>query len=516
MTASFALYLDRRVRAVFIFGILSGLPWVMIGSALTLWLKDRGVSRTEIGYAALIFSVFSINFLWAPLVDRLRPPGGRWLGWRKAWMLPCQLLVIAACVAMATLGADLSPKLLVLLALLIALAAATQDIAIDAYRVDQFDNTETEHIAAGAAAATAGWWTGYAGLGYLPLALADSGWPWEHCFGLLAALFAVIALCGLPAPEASRSQPPPGPPPPAISAAMRRTLAAGLLAPFALILWALMGAPGLPDFGQWSGFVPVVVALVAFTWAVGFWALQRLASGRPPAPPPLPPALVALGFLRGAMLEPLADFFRRNGVRTALMLLAFVVLFKLGEAFLGRMSIVFYKEVGYSTGEIAQYSKLLTWWVTILAALPCGYLNAKLGLYRGLLISGIAMAASNLLLSLIAMVGPSVPLYIVMAVVDGVTGVWGSVAFVAFISALCNRNFSASQYALLASLAAFGRSTLSAFSGLMVDGLGGNWAVFFAVTAAMVIPSLWLLRGLYPRLEAGVLSTPNGGGQPKP
>ena len=189
-------------------------------------------------------------------------------------------------------------------------------------------------------------------------------------------------------------------------------------------------------------------------------------------------------------------------MKTALALLAFIFLFKIGEAFLGRMSIVFYKEVGFSNSQIATYSKIGTGLLTIVFAFIGSLFNTRYGIVKGLFISGIAMAASNLMFSLIALVGPNEALYAMAIFVDGFTQAWSLVAMVAFISMLCDRAFSATHYALLASLGNLGRALLSSYSGVLVDALDGNWAVFFLLTALMVIPSLIFLYLIRNRLMA--------------
>jgi PAT family beta-lactamase induction signal transducer AmpG len=171
----------------------------------------------------------------------------------------------------------------------------------------------------------------------------------------------------------------------------------------------------------------------------------------------------------------------------------FIFLFKLGEAYLGRMSIVFYREVGFTNSDIAYYSKMINWAVTIIFSLIGSLFTIRYGILKGLFIGGIAMAASNLLFALMALVGPDKTLFACTVFVDGFTSAWGSVAFVALLSVLCNKTFTASQYALMASLGTFGRVMLGSYSGVMVDWLNGNWALFFVCTALMVIPSLLFL-----------------------
>ncbi|HET9235270.1 MAG TPA: MFS transporter, partial [Candidatus Eisenbacteria bacterium] len=159
----------------------------------------------------------------------------------------------------------------------------------------------------------------------------------------------------------------------------------------------------------------------------------------------------------------------------------------------GRMAIVFYKEVGFTDTQIATYSKLLTAGVTILFSMAGGLLNARIGLIKGLFVGGIAMAASNLMFSWIAMVGPSERLYAATIFVDGFTSAMSTVAFVAFISYLTSHTYTATQYAMLSALGTLGRTLVSGASGFVVDALKGNWTLFFILTALMVIPSLILL-----------------------
>ena len=195
------------------------------------------------------------------------------------------------------------------------------------------------------------------------------------------------------------------------------------------------------------------------------------------------------------VVEPFLDFFKRNGVKVAITLLLFVFLFKIGEAFLGRMSIAFYKEVGFSNEQIGYYSKLIGWGATILFTLVGSMFNVRFGIVRGLMIGGIAMAGSNLMFAWIASVGPNEHLFLATIIVDNFTTAFSTVAFVSFLTVLTGQAFSATQYALLASLGNFGRTTLASFSGELVDFLD-DWSLFFIITSLMVIPSLIMLYSL--------------------
>lgn len=501
------LYLDRRVVSIFILGIAQGFPWVMIGSVLTLWLKENGISRASIGYAGLIFTVYAANFLWAPAVDQFNPRLFNRLGNRQSWIILCQVFVIGGCLLMSISDPAINAKAVVLIGLLIAVSSATQDIAIDAYRVDSFAHSEPELISTGAAAATAGWWTGYAGLGYIPLRLSDMNWSWPNLYLLLAGLTLclLVVTWNLPKPryyqrnkqletfshylEMSAS------------AGRARKLALSLLipTPAVICLWAIIGSPGLPEaVADHSAYIPVLIVVVlVLVVLIGVSItrlnLQNAASERNTVTNHTERLDRTLAWILTSLVAPLKDFFERSGVRFAIALFAFVLLFKIGEAFLGRMSIVFYKEVGFSNTDIANYSKMLTWWLTIIFALLGGLVNARFGLVKGLVVSGCAMAASNLMFAWIAMTGPDINLYIATIVVDGFAAAWSSVAFVSVISLLCNHSFSATQYALMASLSNLGRTTLSSISGQVVDWLNGNWSLFFVLTTFMVIPSLVIL-----------------------
>ena len=207
-------------------------------------------------------------------------------------------------------------------------------------------------------------------------------------------------------------------------------------------------------------------------------------------------------WLLTTLVAPIQEFFDRNGTRLAISILLFIFLFKLGEAYLGRMSIVFYREVGFSNEDIAYYSKMINWATTIVFSLIGSVFTMRYGILKGLFIGGVAMASSNLLFAAMALVGPNKLLFAFTVFVDGFTSAWGSVAFVALLSVLCNKSFTASQYALMASLGTFGRVMLGSYSGIIVDWLDGNWSLFFVFTSLMVIPSLLFLYSIRVPLNA--------------
>jgi PAT family beta-lactamase induction signal transducer AmpG len=417
---------DRRLGTIFVLGMASGFPWVLIGSAMSAWLEESGVSRSAIGLIGGVGVAYALNFLWAPFLDRYRPWLFGRLGLRRSWIVltQCLLLVFTLAVSGLDPAADLQLTGLVLLS--IAVASATQDVAIDAYRVELIERSDQARISYGAAMATSGWWTGYGLLGALPFWLVDGlDGGWTTVYQGLALVWLVFI-------------------------------------GFVLAFAPMPGRSAAADEGATAS------------------ALRRV--------------------LR-TVVQPLKDFFLRNGPTLAIALLAFVLLFKVGEAFLGRMSIVFYKEIGFSNADIGTYSKLLNWWITVLFSILGSLVNARFGILKGLLVGGLAMASTNLMFAWMAMVGPETWLFALTVVVDGFTAALGTVAFMAFITLLTSHSFSATQYALLASIGNLGRTTLASSSGWLVDQLGGNWALFFTLTALAVLPSLLLLWWLAPRLR---------------
>ena len=422
---------------IFLNGIASGFPWVIIGSAMTLWLKDAGLTRTAIGFFGSVFVVYSINWMWAPLLDRVKIPLLAKLGQRRSWLLLLQGLLLLLIVLISFTDPKQSLIWVSLLALSVAATSATQDIVIDAYRIDVMQLEEKDKLPATAAMATSGWWVGYGLLGAVALYLSDFGASWERVY-LLMSVFVIgfMAVTMLLHEPTSR----------------REQIQADTQAGYE----ELLGGHQL-----WQ--------------KITAWTLTTL-------------------------VEPLKDFFTRFG-KTALIILAFIMLFKVGEAFLGRMSLVFYKEIGFTTGEIATYSKLVGATLTVIFSILASVITVHYGLVRGLMISGIAMASTNLIFAYLAYIGPNTTVFAAAILLDNFTAAFSTVAFVAFISHLTNRAYTATQYALMASAGNFGRTLFASSSGLLVDGLNGDWILFFIITALMVIPSLLMLYWIGRRFK---------------
>ena len=174
-TNTLGIYFERRMAKIFLLGFISGFPWVLIGTALSLWLKEEGLNRSTIGWAGLIFSVYAVNFLWAPLIDKIKIPLlTRKFGSRKSWILLCQIMILTSLFLWSCLSPDENLSLVIGFGLLIATFSATQDIAIDAFRIELAKSYEEAAMAAGAAVAVVGWWTGFKIGGILSLYSAES------------------------------------------------------------------------------------------------------------------------------------------------------------------------------------------------------------------------------------------------------------------------------------------------------------------------------------------------------
>jgi PAT family beta-lactamase induction signal transducer AmpG len=438
LSETFSVYFDRRMIRILLLGIISGFPWVLIGSSLSLWLKEDGLSRSTIGWAGLIFGVYAINYLWAPLIDRIRIP---WLtnkiGHRRGWIVTMQFFILVSLICWSTIDPTANLGAVIAIGLVIAIASATQDITVDALRIEQIKETEGTSMQAGAAMAVVGWWTGYKLGGVVALNAAEyfqnAGIEnyWQTTFLILGI---IVIACNIGLMFVHEQQPTER------QIAQRQT---------DQMIEEKLGS---------SGSVTKIIAWIS-----------------------------------GTIAGPIISFFKRNGLAIALGILGFVFLFKIGEAFLGRMSIVFYKEMGFSKGDIALYSKGIGWITTVVFTLLGGLFAIRSGVVKAMFVSGILMACTNLLFAALAWSGKSELLFAVAVLLDDIAAAFATVAFVAFISLLVDRTYTATQYALLASIGTLGRTTLAASSGELVDWLNGDWGIFFVITTVMVIPSLILL-----------------------
>ena len=438
----FSIYLDKRMLRILLLGAISGFPWVLIGSSLSLWLKEDGLSRSTIGWAGLIFGVYAFNYLWAPLVDRVTIPYlTKKIGHRRSWIVLMQFLILISLFLWSIFIPSENLALVIGVGLIIAIASATQDITVDALRIEQINEDEGKSMAAGAAIAVVGWWSGYKLGGVLSLFsaeyLQEAGYEnyWQITFLILGILVVLMNI--------------------------------GLM------------FINEKDNSERQNKQKELDKLISNKFKKNNYITQLVT------------------WISGTISGPIISFFKKNGLSIAIGILSFVFLFKVGEAFLGRMSIIFYKEIGFSKTDIAIYSKTLGWITTVVFTLLGGLFVIRSGVLKAMFLAGVIMASTNLLFSFLAWSDKSELLFAIAVILDDIAAAFATVAFVAFISLLVDRAYTATQYALLASIGTAGRTTLASSSGALVDWLNGDWGIFFILTALMVIPSLvilWFMR----------------------
>jgi len=446
LAETFSVYFDRRMIKILLLGAISGFPWVIIGSSLSLWLKEDGLSRSTIGWAGLIFAVYAFNYLWAPIIDRVRIP---WLtnkiGHRRAWIVLMQAIILICLICWSLINPTTNLTLVISIGLIIAIASATQDITVDALRIEQIGENEGKSMQAGAAMAVVGWWTGYklGGVVALNTAVFFQNVGFENYWQITFLILGIIIIC----------------------------CNIGLM-----FINEVQSKDRISSQRQTEKLIE-----------------QKLGSSNV--------ITKSTAWITGTVVGPVMSFFKKNGFNIALAILAFIFLFKIGEAFLGRMSVIFYKEIGFTKSDIALYSKGLGWVTTVIFTLLGGLFAIRSGVIKAMFISGVLMAATNLLFSILAWSGKSELLFAIAVIFDDMAAAFATVAFVAFISMLVDRTYTATQYALLASIGTAGRTTLAASSGALVDWLNGDWGIFFILTAVMVIPSLIFLYMIKDKLN---------------
>ena len=386
--------------------------------------------------------MYAFNYLWAPLIDRIQIPFlTKKIGHRRGWIVFMQLVILISLILWSLINPSENLALLISIGLVIAIASSTQDITVDALRIEQVGEHETKSMAAGAAMAVVGWWTGYKLGGVIALFTAEYFENigvidyWQATFLVMGVVVILMNIALMFVHENSNTE--------------------------RILSQKKTDEIIKNKFGN-NNFLTKI-----------------------------------LSWLSGTIGGPVISFFKKNGFSIAIGILGFVFLFKIGEAFLGRMSIVFYKELGFSKSDIAIYSKTLGWITTVVFTLLGGLFAIRSGTVKTMFIAGGLMAITNLMFTLLAWSGKSELLFAAAVILDDIAAAFATVAFVAFISLLVDRTYTATQYALLASIGTAGRTLLASSSGSLVDWLNGDWGIFFILTALMVIPSLiclWFIR----------------------
>jgi MFS transporter, PAT family, beta-lactamase induction signal transducer AmpG len=421
-----AVYLKRRVLIVMFLGFSSGLPLALSGSTLLVWMTEAGVNLRTIGLFALIGTPYTLKFLWAPLIDALDVPVlSQRFGRRRGWLLLSQFLLIAAIVFLGACDPSASALSVAIGALLVATASATQDIVVDAFRVESLSESEQ---AAG-----------------------------------MASYVAAYRI--------------------------------GMLASTAGALFLVSGFESFFSFDRhaaWSASYVVMAAFVLVGVATTLFAAE-------PEKSAAANAVHAREGTRGRVIEAAVGAFSEFLARDlAFVALAFVILFKFTDALSGAMTAPFVIDLGFSRNEYAAIIKGVGLAATLIGGFAGGFLARAYSLPASLWIGGALQALANLAFSWQAIVGLNAAWLTFAIVVENFTSAVGTVIFVAYLSALCrNPLHTATQYALLTALAAFGRTYLSAGAGFIAAATG--WVWFFAICGAAGLPALALLAFLQQR-----------------
>jgi len=431
---SCAVYADRRVLSLLFLGFSSGLPLALTFGTLSVWLAEVGVSKTTIGLFALMGAPYTFKFVWAPLVDKLPVPFlTRRLGRRRGWAVFTQLALMVTITALGATDPLAHAGLTALFAFAVAFWSASQDIVIDAYRVEIL---EERQYGAGAATIVLGYRIGMlvSGAGALYLA-TYVGWFAAYGVMTLFMIVGIVAILLNPEPKVQKSRE---------SIEQERRIAEYLEA--------------RPDLKGKKAR--------ALAWAYG------------------------------AVISPFAEFISRRGW---VVILLFILLYKFGDALAGVMSNPFYVELGFTKVQIASISKVFGLAATIVGGVIGGLIVNHIGILRSLLVCGILQMFSNLMFAILAVVGNDPSMLALTIAVENLSGGMGTAAFVAYLSSLCNVAYTATQYALLTSFMAFGRTLLSSSGGWMADQM--SWVIFFVVTTAAALPGLLMLIGITRRFS---------------
>jgi PAT family beta-lactamase induction signal transducer AmpG len=422
-------YLEPASLRMLALGFSAGLPLLLVLGTLSFRLREAGIDRATIGYLSWVGLAYAFKWCWAPLVDRLPIPLlTRVLGRRRSWLLLSQLCIAAGLVGMALADPRDALGPVVWCALLVAAASATQDIALDAFRIESAD---TRHQ--GVLAAT--YQTGYR----LAMIWAGAGVLW---------------------------------------------IAARAEAPAAVVQAVGQALPGAAyQNAAWqTAYLVMAASLLVGVLTVLF--------SREPARAELPPARNAAEWVRGALLEPFADFLRRHRWQ-AVLILALIGTYRISDVVMGIMANPFYVDMGYTKDEVAAVTKVYGVVMTLLGAFLGGALTLRWGVGRVLMLGALLSATTNLLFAWLAGHGHDVTALIAVVSADNLSGGIASAAFIAYLSGLTNVQYSATQYALFSSMMLLAPKWLAGFSGVAVDVVG--YPAFFAGTALLGLPVLALV-----------------------
>ncbi|CEP36442.1 MULTISPECIES: AmpG family muropeptide MFS transporter [unclassified Halomonas] len=425
--AALAVYCRAPVITMLFLGFSAGLPFLLVFSTLSAWLRSDGVEVAAIGFFAWIGMLYSIKFFWAPVVDRLALPIlTRAFGQRRGWMLLAQATIAAGLVGLAGLSPVGNLGWVALFALLVAFGSATQDIAIDAYRIESADD---DVQAAMASTYIIGYRGGLlaAGAGALYIAASAS---WDVAYLSMAALMSIGVLTVLVRPEPKRAS----------------------------LSIQLIHEPKVRAFIRASRGKPKVLR------RLGAWSI-------------------------GALVCPFTDFFSRYGVK-ALWILVFIAVFRISDLAMASMANPLYIDLGFSLAEIASVTNIFGIAMSITGGILGGLCVARYGIGPLLIFGAGLVMVTNLLFALLALVGNQLPMLVVTIIGDNLANGLASAVFIAFLSSLTSRAYTATQYALFSSLMTLPGKFLSGFGGLVVNAQG--YPSFFVIATLLGLPAILL------------------------
>lgn len=502
----------HRFVLITLLGFASGLPLALTGQALQAWLSLEGLDVATIGFLSLVGLPYTFKFLWAPLMDRFDLP---WFGRRRGWLVLTQLLLAGALMLLAATSPKGNLQWFALIAVAIAFLSASQDVAYDAYRTEVLPARER---GLGSSLNVMGYRMAMILSGGVAMIWTDpaqgGGWTWPEVYRLMAALMVAAAVISatllpkVPKPQVPQS----------VAGHDLRGFVAVLLAAvagYAATNWAI--GPAVRELmaplwhgstmsitlqQRWMDLVALLLGL-GFTLPLAAWAARRARFE--------------------TLVSGLGHYFSQPG---AVAFLAFIVLYKLGDAFAGSLLTPFLlKGMAYASAEVGVVNKVIGLWLTILGALLGGALMLRLGLWRALMLFGVLQAASNLGFWWLAVNGQNalpgllLPAFdwgfvklahptpvdgglLMVIAFENLSGGMGTAAFLAFLMSLTSQRFTATQFALLSAFASVGRVWVGPLAGVLAESIG--WPSFFVVSTLAALPALlmlWVMRDSVRALE---------------
>lgn len=403
-------YINKKMLTMLALGFSSGFPYLLVFGTLSAWLKDIDISYKLIGLFSLVKIPYSLKWLWSPIIDNVKIPILYKLGRRRSWAILIQILLFFSILLMAIIDPEKHTAYMALFAFLASFLSASQDIVLDAYRVECFAK-EIEKQASGVAIYVLGYRLGFifSGAGALYLA---SVFNWSLVYTIMS-------------------------------------------------------------FGIFIGFFAIIFSKEPEKYKYKKYKIKFSET---------------LIFIKKSIIEPFKDFSKQ---KHWIWILIFIFTYRLSDAYFNPMSFPFYIDLGFSFSQIASVIKIYGMIAAIIGGLIGGVIVLKIGLKRSLLIFGIIQCLTTMLFSIQAMYGNNMPMFIIIVALENFSSGLATTALVAYISSLCNKLYTATQYALLSSVMSISRDVFAASSGIVAQNV--NWELFFIISGVLSIPSLIII-----------------------